>query len=305
MGFRVRSSSCLMVMNARDIPECILSLKALKIDKVWFRGFTEKQLEKEIDRFIRSTGYSHYIIVSDDVIVTQQALDNLLVNQSAGPVVTGWCNIFPGQPMVNLELESATPENSFYIRWRDRIPKWAVPLVKRLYLYRPVNWLLMKPINSHFPKIEKIWEQPPIFRTYFVGWALTSITRELWLKYGFKFPEMGTQRAGHGSDRAMSDDLENDGVVALCARDSFIYHLASVRNFIVGKVPPSVIFEREEKEEGEPDGHEKIRIRDGEQEGKGEEKNKGRFPFIRQLSIELADEIEESRNRDKIPSSRS
>ena len=237
------TASCLMVMNAREIPECLLSLRALKIDKVWFRAYTEKQLTDKIRAFIEGTSYSHYILVSDDVIVTQQALDNLLANQTAGPVVTGWCNIFPGQQMANVELKEANPENSFYIRWRDRVPRWALPFIKRLYMYKAINWVLMKPIYAHFPKIDEIWDQPPIFRTHFVGWALTSITRELWLKYGFRFPEVGEQRAGHGSDRAMSDVLAKDGVVALCARDSFIYHLASVRHFLVGKSEPKVIFE--------------------------------------------------------------
>ena len=229
-------------MNARDIPECILSLKALKIDKVWFRGFTEKELEPKISEFIKSTDADYYILVSDDTIVTQQALDNLLANQTKAEVVTGWCNIFPAQPMANLELKLSTPENSAYIRWRDRLPRFALPFAKKVYVKFMVG-SAYDPVYKHFPSIEEIWRQPPLFRTYFVGWALTSMTRERWLKRGFRMPEEFSQRAGHGSDRAMSDDLTEDGVVAMCARDSFIYHLASSRNFIVGKVPQEVRYE--------------------------------------------------------------
>lgn len=235
--------SVLMVMNARDIPECILSIRALKIDKVWFRGFTEKQLEPHLNSFIKTTDYERYILVSDDVIIPQGSFDNLLKCQEFGPVITGWCNIFPGEMVSNLELAPASAENSFYIRWRDRVPQFAVPLIKRLYFWRPINWALRAPIYSHFPSIDKIWNQPLLFRTYFIGWALTSMDRETWLKHPFRFPAIGEQRAGHGSDRAMSDDLEKDGIISLCARDSFIYHLASRRNFIVGKVPSKVIFE--------------------------------------------------------------
>lgn len=235
--------SCLMVMNARAIPECILSLKALKIDKAWFRGFTEAQLEEQITAFVKTTDYDRYILVSDDVIATQQALDNLLSLQGAGPVVTGWCNIFPGQILANLVLKPiANEQGSAYYRVRQILPKWLVKPLKQLYavglIKAPVDAMLYR----HFPIEDEIWALPPLFRTYFVGWAMTSITREFWLKYGFHY---STEKftGGHGSDARMSSDLDKDGVKMLCARDSFIYHLGTRRNFLVGKVKPSVIIE--------------------------------------------------------------
>lgn len=234
--------SILMVMNARDIPECILSIKALKIDKVWFRAFTEKQLEKEIDSFVRSSHYDRYILVSDDTIVTQQALDNLLALQGTGPVVTGWCNIFPGETIANLELRPIQADRgSFYFRVRDHIPRALVPLIKLLYHNAGIKWLMNRALYEHFPTEDEIWAQTPTFRTYFVGWSLTSITREFWLRYGFHYSDV--QKSGHGSDQKMSLDLAADGVEMFCARDSFIYHLGTVRNFIVGKVQPEVVFE--------------------------------------------------------------
>lgn len=235
--------SCLMVMNARAIPECILSLKALKIDKAWFRGFTEAQLEEQITAFVKTTDYDRYILVSDDVIATQQALDNLLSLQGAGPVVTGWCNIFPGQTLANLVLRPIANESgSFYYRLREHMPKDAVKPLKRLYamgvIKAPVNLLLWR----HFPDEEEVWAMPPLFRTYFVGWALTSLTRDFWLRYGFHY---STEKftGGHGSDAKMSSDLDRDGVKMLCARDSFVYHLGTMRNFLVGRVKPKVIID--------------------------------------------------------------
>jgi len=235
--------SVLMVMNARDIPECLLSLRALKIDKVWFRAFTEKQLEAEITRFVRSSDYERYILVSDDVIATQQALDNLLSLQGAGPVVTGWCNIFPGQTLANLVLKPLSKESSsFYYQLRERMPMSWVKALKRLYasglIKVPTNLLLYR----HFPKEDEIWAMPPLFRTYFVGWAMTSIARDFWLRYGFHYSS-DHFTGGHGSDARMSSDLEKDGVKMLCARDSFVYHLATMRNFIVGKAEPEVVKE--------------------------------------------------------------
>ena len=241
--------SVLMIMNARDIPECILSLKALKIDKAWFRGYTEPQLEKVINDFVRTTDYGYYILVSDDVIVTEAALENLLeVNESAD-VVTGWCNIFAGKTVSNVELKpNIDGDASFYIRVRDMLPKWSLPFIKSLYNIPGLAYFLEKPIYNHFPDEDEIWRQGPVFQTYFVGWALTSISRAAWLKYGFRYPV--STKAGHGSDRAMSQDLLNDGLKAYCARDSFIYHLRTTRNFIVGKEAPRVILDPMRKESG-------------------------------------------------------
>lgn len=50
--------SCLMVLNPRDIPECLMSIRALPIDKVWFRGYTEAELTEPIRKFIEETATS-------------------------------------------------------------------------------------------------------------------------------------------------------------------------------------------------------------------------------------------------------
>lgn len=231
-----------MVMHAREIPECLLSLRALKIDKVWFRGFTEKQLETEIRRFVEKTDYERYILVSDDVIVTQQALDNLLEKQGAGSVVTGWCNIFPGQEIAALEFQPVTqPRTLTYINIISRTPKFFLPTLRFAYHHTPIkrlmNWILYK----HFPKLDYVWSQPTLFETFFVQWALTSMTREIWQKFPFHYPT--SDYARNGSDAYESIVLYQAGVKMLCARDSFIYHLATKRNFIVGKVKPEVVFE--------------------------------------------------------------
>lgn len=237
-----------MVMNARDIPECINSIKALEIDKVWLRGFTETGLEARIREFIEKTDYDRYLLVSDDVIVPAGTLDALRRFEEKGPVVTGWCNIFPGRDLAALELRPIDGTNrDFYLRTRDEMPP---------FLVRPIKWayrnsklarsIIDEPIYAHFPKLEEIWAQPELFRTYFVGWALTSIDRDTWLRYGFKYSN--TDRAGHGSDQNFSLRAAADGLEMLCVRDAFVYHMHSMRNFIVGKVDPKVVFDPMKKE---------------------------------------------------------
>lgn len=244
----ISPESCLMIMNPRDIPECILSLKSLPIDKVWFRGYTEPQLEPIIHKFISDTKYKYYILVSDDVIVTQNALENLIEYQNQYSVITGWCNIYPVEawskkiPLANLELKPIENERTTtYFRVRDNIPKRALPIIKKLLARRFIKDIINHFLYKHFPTEDDIWSQEPIFRTYFIGWALTSIHRDLWLKHGFHYPT--SKFAGHGSDQKMSLDLASDNIPMYCARDSFVFHLASIRNFIVGKVESRIIFD--------------------------------------------------------------
>ena len=239
--------SCLMVMNARDIPECLLAIRALPIDKAWFRGFTETGLEPEIAKFVASTDYERYILLSDDTVPTEFALRNLLKVQDAGPVVTGWCNIFPGKPASSVELRPIENERtSVYLEVRDRIPRSWVPVIKKLYKVPFLGEILEAPIYAHFPDLETVWAQAPVFRTYFVNWCLTSMSRDIWQRFPFQYH--ATRFAGHGSDQSESLRLAEAGVGMLCARDSFVYHIHSLRNFVVGKVKPEVVFERWEEE---------------------------------------------------------
>lgn len=302
-----RAKTCLMIMNAREIPECILSLKALKIDKVWFRGFTEPQLGPKIDEFVRSTDYDRYIIVSDDTIVTQQALDNLLALQDSGPVVTGWCNIFPGQTMAALEFQPVTqPRRLTYINMISHVPKLFLPVLRFFYHHTPIkrlmNWILYK----HFPSLDFVWTQPELFETFFVQWALTSMTREIWQRFPFHYPT--SDYARNGSDAYESIVLYQAGIKMLCARDSFIYHLADKRNFIVGKVTPCVIFEprlpQGEKEESHPYQHQSISVVDvaDRKDRRAQEDKTETCPNLwGSLPVELVDEIEQRWDRDKVP----
>ena len=69
----------LMIMQPRQIDESINSLKYnIDIPKVWFRAFTEPQVVGQMNKFIRETNYSHYIVMSDDGIVSKKAADTIL-----------------------------------------------------------------------------------------------------------------------------------------------------------------------------------------------------------------------------------
>lgn len=235
-----------MVLNPRDIPECLMSIRALPIDKVWFRGFREDELTEPIRKFIESTNYDRYLIVSDDVIATPLSLENVLRYQEVAEVVTGWCNIFPDDTLVSLKLhpfgdDLRKPSRTRFLR--DSVPDVLHPLIRSVIREgERVSWMTRK-LYAHFPREEEIWAQKKLFRTYLLPWALTSMTRDLWLRYGFKPAEEDMR--GAGSDLRASIELNKEGIVMLCSRDAFIFHLRTRRNFIIGKVSKEVIFERQ------------------------------------------------------------
>ena len=86
----------LMIMQPRQIDESINSLKEnIDIPKVWFRAYTEPQVVEQMNRFIRETNYSHYIVMGDDGVVSKKAADTILKygEMKEYDVFTGWMNM--------------------------------------------------------------------------------------------------------------------------------------------------------------------------------------------------------------------
>ena len=92
----------LVILNPRRIDECIASFQALDIPRAWLTGYTESELEEVFPRLVEESAYSHYVVVSDDVVATQAALDAVLRLLDQHPVVTGYCNLAEGNELVNL-----------------------------------------------------------------------------------------------------------------------------------------------------------------------------------------------------------
>jgi len=232
-----------MIMNARDIQECLLPLGKLKIDKAWFRGFAMAQLGKAISDLVRGTDYERYIMVSDDVIVTDAALEHILRWQEAVEIVTGWCNLSPHILRANLILGNRFEDRSHYGTTR-KMPQAISHHIENLVSggIFPFKEIYQRIALQSFPSCREIWMLPELFPTYFMGWSMTSLPRGIWLKYGFNEPRWSGP--AFGSDAVMSGMLRKDKVEMWCARDAFMWHLHSKRNFIVGKVTPRVIFEK-------------------------------------------------------------
>ena len=86
----------LMIMQPRWIDEAINSLKEnIDIPKVWFRAYTEPQVMAQMNQYIKETNFSHYIVMSDDGVVSKQAADTILKygEKVEDDVFTGWMNM--------------------------------------------------------------------------------------------------------------------------------------------------------------------------------------------------------------------
>ena len=237
-----RDNSVLIIMHSRDIPECIKPLQRLNIDKVWYRGFTEFEIKPLLNEFILNTHYTNYILVSDDVIVTEYALDNILNLNDTYPIITGWCNLMPNINRGSVCFKPLTDKDDIYHRILFSIPQWLTKPLALTFWYVPFfNNLYQHYVNQSFTDIDEVWKQKPVFETYFVNWALTSMRKDIWETFPFDYKFKNGKAVG--SDILTSLALSKANLPMYCARDSFVYHLATHRNFIIGKVKPEIIIE--------------------------------------------------------------
>ena len=98
----------LMIMQPRQIDESINSLKEnIDIPKVWFKAYTERQVVVRMNQYIKETNFSHYIVMSDDGVVSKKAADTILKygEMKEYDVFTGWMNMHI-EPNGNFSRES-------------------------------------------------------------------------------------------------------------------------------------------------------------------------------------------------------
>ena len=230
----------LMVMHARKIRRCLEAIDSLRIEKVWFKGYTEAQLVSVINRFIEETDYDNYFIISDDGLPTQEALEKIEAEMGR-EVVMGWSEYSPGSRYSNVRTK---PLVGWYMAMQ-KLRLWLVRWGQRAGLGRIVSWIGTRhnPFVMLGAPISEVKRQPRIFRTYFNGWSLTGMSRKMWLRYPFSLEsEIGNQKV-FGSDYSVSRRMNDDGVPMWCIRDAHIGHLHSMEGFFVGKVKPEVVFD--------------------------------------------------------------
>lgn len=187
----------LVILNPREISECLRAFSELEIDRLWVRRMREVGIAERWDEIlaVASGGYDNLILISDDGIVQQHALTAVQQLLHGGaPAVTGYSNLSASDMRVNL----------------SKAPLGPYPA--------PDSYTLMT--------LAEVMESPkPYFRTWFAGMCLTGMPFEMWERYPFRVWNGAAQ-----TDFSLSKRLEAADVPIIAARDAFVWHVKEVWN---------------------------------------------------------------------------
>ena len=223
----------LMIMQPRIIPPAITSIREnWNKPRVWFKAFTEPQVVNEMNRFVRESDYSHYIVISDDAICYKRAFDNVLANAPKYDVFTGWCNM-------EMYGDKLSPHSNVSFH--------ALPLIDE-------NASLVRPLYDDYPpwaSVDEVLSKEGNFQTAIASFATSCFTRDILLKY-----PLGVWENGKASDHLISYRLQKDRIPIWTSRDVFVRHLRQGREsylkntkaWLVGNVPSQIIYELDKKQ---------------------------------------------------------
>lgn len=185
----------LLVFNPRDIAECVDSIARLPCDQAWLTGYTEAELEGVIGDIVDQTAYSHYLACSDDGVIPEFALEAVLDALADGhPVVTGYSNLDQNDMRVNLTKRPFRNTTTSTMEDYDLY-----------HLAEVLGW------------------PDPLVPTCFAGFALTGMTRDMWLEYPYRSQNVP-------SDFNLSRRLQADGVPIVAPKDGMMWHVKELIN---------------------------------------------------------------------------
>lgn len=215
-----------MQMQPRQMADPIKSVKQnVNIPRVWFRAFTEPEVCEQMNKFVNETDYTHYLINSDDLIVYERAIDNVLMNAPNYDVYTGWLNMhLNGHEMSRLSNVCYGLFKPF-IGWpaRNEYPEW-----------EDVNNVLMNDF---------------IRQTSVASFAISCFTKQVLLDY-----PLATYSNDSASDHHISFRIQRAAKYTIWThRDAFCRHLRQgwrplQHNWLVGNQKSEIIYELKPKD---------------------------------------------------------
>lgn len=185
------TDSLLIVLNPRTIPACMTQFRWAPLDVAYIRGMGEADAIRATSQLIERGGYDRYLIVADDVIVTDTAIRAVVRASRMNPthIVTGYCNLDTSSSYVNLTrrpLIGDSPDPAAYDFYcRDELP---------------TNGTI---------------------RSGFAGLALTTITRHT----AAQLLPLGWYGTGWASDFHLSKRCERLGVPIIAPTGGFVWHV--------------------------------------------------------------------------------
>lgn len=196
-------NNVLMIMTVRNISAVEESLKKIDIPKVWFKGYTEFELNEHINNFIKETNYDNYFITSDDAVVPLKTAKLLFEKIEKYPIVTGWC------------------------LWRQNQNWSTIQFQDKLFMYNQGSNLPIFGKHYNIVKSHEIHKLPEEFETAFTGWCFTGARREIWLEYPFQTIGTHPHHPGASTDVHWSKRMLVDKKYKqMCFKDAKIVHLS-------------------------------------------------------------------------------
>ena len=216
----------LMIMQPRHIDVSLNSLKEnIDIPKVWFRAYTEPQVMACMNQYIKETNFSHYIVMSDDGVVSKGAADTILKygEHVMYDVFTGWMNM-------HIEDDGSFSKIS-------TVCQGTFPLTTDKTI---------GPGRNGYPPwktMEWVKNQEGFIQTAVANFAMSIAKREMFLRFPLQ-----TYPNNCSSDHHWSYRLQRAGIKVWTHPEAFIKHLrrgwAPWRiNWLVGNVKPETIYE--------------------------------------------------------------
>lgn len=210
----------LLILNPRRIDECVASFEELEVEKAWLTGFSEPQLVTEIAALGEATPeFTHYLLASDDLVVNQLALDAVLATLAAGhPVVTGYCN--------------------FDLTDDQRVGLSVAPLARETPGFDAYTFPTQAYVDAHAGEL---------VRTWFAGWVLTGMSREILERFPFACGPLGAQ-----TDYSFSWRLQQAGIPIVAPKAARVFHVKEIHGYLddeprkrllIGEVTPEVRLE--------------------------------------------------------------
>lgn len=80
------------IFRPRDIPEFLESISKIQIDKLWLNYYTMGEARHLARSLFLESDYTHFIILTDDLITTQENIDKLIKDAENYDIISGWCN---------------------------------------------------------------------------------------------------------------------------------------------------------------------------------------------------------------------
>jgi len=195
----------LMIMNARNIAPFKDCVDKLNIDKVWFKGYTEFELNTHINKFIQETDYDNYFLAPDDLLIKKHHFELLERKLQYHDIVTGWGV------------------------WRQNYTWTTIYKQDRLYTYGQGPSLPLFKKHYNLVKTYEVDSLPDEIETAFTGWFFTGAKRQVWLEYPYQTLAVHKDQPGASTDLHWSKRiLEDKKYKQICIKDAKVTHISYI-----------------------------------------------------------------------------